>query len=444
MPRNATGTIQVNTDLTSYTATATAGGTHGWSPQETTVRCRNIPANVAGVGLLLTLPGQPSDGDAYEWIDADGSCGPGNVVSVQPDPAGGATIQGAGTALDPDEFAAPFSGCAYIFDEASNQWVVQLSANGLFGGSGGPFVRYVPDASALPSFPSGNMIELVQGGTPAAPITETMFAYLPQPNPNATTKALFQCALASVLNSGGTTTDAVMHLGYNPLFVTAAEPSGMWTVEQDFEYSAGKHQMEMHCQLFPAGAAFGVRPFSTSLERANSRVQTSMQVRDAAGPVLGTGTFDMLEEISGLVFLHFSTDPLGSPSWISLGGDTSAAVGSVRLAGAAGGATAISYRSLLGAHDVKLGYVDNFDEVFIGDPTRCADMFFDVQAAATFFWRMNSITQMKLDTAGLITLPTAVVQPAANVGGVAVPVTCSGFLDIVVGATTFKLPLYAV
>jgi hypothetical protein len=129
MPKNSTGTIAIYTDVGAYTATSTAGGQHTFSPEDTEVRFRNIPANVNGVGLLLFLPGEPSDGDEYTFSDRDGSCSPGHVIVVKPDPNGTATIEGESGPLDPDEFFAPFAGCTYTFDAPANVWTADLSAN---------------------------------------------------------------------------------------------------------------------------------------------------------------------------------------------------------------------------------------------------------------------------------------------------------------------------
>jgi hypothetical protein len=82
MPKNSTGTIAIYTDVAAYTATSTAGGQHTFSPEDTEVRFRNIPANINGVGLLLFLPGGPSDGDEYTFSDRDGSFSPGHVIVV--------------------------------------------------------------------------------------------------------------------------------------------------------------------------------------------------------------------------------------------------------------------------------------------------------------------------------------------------------------------------
>jgi hypothetical protein len=137
MPENSTTAIAVNVDVDAYVATPAAGGTYAFSPQDNTVRFRNIPANVAGVGLLVTLPANPSDGDSYELVDADGSCNLGHAISLIPAPGGTATIAAQNSPNLPNPlpsftFANVNAGARMQFDSKHNQWLLWQSATGLY------------------------------------------------------------------------------------------------------------------------------------------------------------------------------------------------------------------------------------------------------------------------------------------------------------------------
>ena len=129
MPANSTVQIANNVDVDSYVASLTFGGTYTFSPQDSQVRFRNLPANVAGIGLKLVMPANPSDGDTYEWIDADGSCTAGHEVTVFPDPGGTATF----AAVTIPSIAPPLplftwvtanSGAKFQFDAHHDQWLI--------------------------------------------------------------------------------------------------------------------------------------------------------------------------------------------------------------------------------------------------------------------------------------------------------------------------------
>jgi len=149
MPANSTGTIAVNVDVDTYTPTTTgtlANGRYEFSPQDGTVRFRNIPAIGAGgaaVGLLLVLPDNPGDGDTYEFVDADGSLALGPtlatthdiIVQIADAGATGRGFEGTGIAqLSPPVlgFVAPFSGGRFQFDSKHNAWLFTQVASPLF------------------------------------------------------------------------------------------------------------------------------------------------------------------------------------------------------------------------------------------------------------------------------------------------------------------------
>ena len=87
MPSNSAALIQINRDVSTFASPgqnppffAVSAATLEWSPQETTLRLRQIPANAVtpmpGIGLFLVLPPNPSDGDTYDFVDADGALVP--------------------------------------------------------------------------------------------------------------------------------------------------------------------------------------------------------------------------------------------------------------------------------------------------------------------------------------------------------------------------------
>jgi hypothetical protein len=151
MPANSTGTIAVNVDIDTYTPATrgafVASGLYEFSPQDGTVRFRNIPAVGAGgntVGLLVVLPDNPSDGDTYEFVDADGSLSVGPTLATTHDiivtiaDAGntGRNFEGTGAAAPAPLVAiglvAPFSGGRFQFDAKHNAWLFTQWASPLF------------------------------------------------------------------------------------------------------------------------------------------------------------------------------------------------------------------------------------------------------------------------------------------------------------------------
>jgi hypothetical protein len=117
MPSNSVGTIAIWKN-------ASAVAIVNLSLQDTGVRLRAIP----GAGTTVDLPpAQPTDGDNYEIIDADGSSGPGNQVTIVP-PAG-TTIRGGATFV----LQSPFSGVRVTFEANDDDWVVEQSTGGNAG-----------------------------------------------------------------------------------------------------------------------------------------------------------------------------------------------------------------------------------------------------------------------------------------------------------------------
>jgi hypothetical protein len=135
MPSNSTGQIAIVVDVVAETA-------HEFSTQDTIAHVSRIPLG----GTLLTLPAPlPSDGDAYEFADLDGSCNPARRITLS-DP-NGRPIAGAPA----PQFFAPFSWAKVRYDAKARAWsLMQAGIGG--GGSGG--IIHVADAAALAAFPA--------------------------------------------------------------------------------------------------------------------------------------------------------------------------------------------------------------------------------------------------------------------------------------------------
>ncbi len=167
MPTNSTGTIAVNVDVSSYVAKPNNwGGFYKFSPEDSTVRFRKLPANAAvtSMGLRLELPANPSDGDTYEFVDADGSCNTGHLIFLLPDPGGTASIgaqngPGVPSPLPVFIFGAPNSGAKVQFDAAANQWLLWESATPRFN-AGGNYSSSGPGTVAPANFAGGAAINL--------------------------------------------------------------------------------------------------------------------------------------------------------------------------------------------------------------------------------------------------------------------------------------------
>jgi hypothetical protein len=117
MPRNSTGQIAISQDVSAISKFTL-------SPELAGVRLSKIPSGSPGISVFL--PAEPSDDDAYDVADVDGSCGPDSPIVVLPDPGGTATV-GRITGFP---FIAPFSGGRFSFDAAANDWVVSTTGNG--------------------------------------------------------------------------------------------------------------------------------------------------------------------------------------------------------------------------------------------------------------------------------------------------------------------------
>jgi hypothetical protein len=147
MPRNATGIIQINRDLTApYPPVPTADGGPGvaggffeWSPQDTCLRLRKIPAapSIFAAGVVGVLPANPQDGDTYECVDADASCSVTHAILILPDSSQvpTPTISGSNAVIPVNPLPAwimfePFSGVSFTYDAPANQWIATASALG--------------------------------------------------------------------------------------------------------------------------------------------------------------------------------------------------------------------------------------------------------------------------------------------------------------------------
>jgi hypothetical protein len=116
MPSNSTGTIAIWRD-------ASGAATVNLSVQETGVRVRAVPAG--GAGTTVDLPtSDPTDGDCYEILDADGSASTAKPIVIVP-PAG-TTIRGAANFSLVDAFAS----VRVTFDASADDWTVEESAGG--------------------------------------------------------------------------------------------------------------------------------------------------------------------------------------------------------------------------------------------------------------------------------------------------------------------------
>jgi hypothetical protein len=137
MPSNSTTAIKVNVDVETYPPLPDAGGFYGFSPNDGTVRFRKIPANVAAIGLRVLMPANPSDGDEYEFIDADGSCSPGNTIEVVAPTNSGTTFSAANLPGTPQPlplfpFESANASARFQFDEGHNTWIVFQAANSIY------------------------------------------------------------------------------------------------------------------------------------------------------------------------------------------------------------------------------------------------------------------------------------------------------------------------
>jgi hypothetical protein len=119
MPANNVTLLEVYQHLSNVAAFT-------YSPQDTGVFLKNVPAGLPG--MIITMPADPSDGDRYSFADVDGSLSTAHVLEVRPDPAGTATIDGAVAVA----YFTAKAGATFIFDGDANDWVVVDSATGAF------------------------------------------------------------------------------------------------------------------------------------------------------------------------------------------------------------------------------------------------------------------------------------------------------------------------
>ena len=107
------------------------------SLQSAGVRVRQVRAP----HTTVALPSEPpNDGDAYEVLDADGSCGAGSALVIVPPER--TTIRGASSFT----LAAPFAAASVIFDAEARDWTVRAD--------GAPTVTPVTEGIAtLPAVP---------------------------------------------------------------------------------------------------------------------------------------------------------------------------------------------------------------------------------------------------------------------------------------------------
>jgi hypothetical protein len=158
--------IDVNTDAGAVVALVAVqlptvllpAGSASWSPQDTTLRLSKIPVagsgpSGAGSACFVVLPANPRDGDEYEVIDADGSCGPASPILVVNNPNNPTqTINGLAPApISAFAVTTAFSGFKLKYDAEAKNWNVTLT--GLIGLSIG----------------LQNVAGTSQGGAPVAP-----------------------------------------------------------------------------------------------------------------------------------------------------------------------------------------------------------------------------------------------------------------------------------
>jgi hypothetical protein len=113
MPQNSQGLIAV-------WQSATAVASVGLSVQNAGVLLRRIPSS----GTAVDLPDLPNDGDAYDVIDADGSCNTGHEIAIVPAGVGVSVRGGASLVL-----SVPFVACRLIFDAQSKDWTVTIASS---------------------------------------------------------------------------------------------------------------------------------------------------------------------------------------------------------------------------------------------------------------------------------------------------------------------------
>jgi hypothetical protein len=129
-----------------------AAASYHYSLQDGTAAVRAIP----GGGTTLVLPGDPNNGDAYEFSDADGSCSPGTPVILTS--ADGRPVQNAAAVA----FTTPFSWAKATFDSEHDEWMLEGVGSASQLGGAGQFIQIpigtAAATSSTTSMPPGAVV----------------------------------------------------------------------------------------------------------------------------------------------------------------------------------------------------------------------------------------------------------------------------------------------
>ena len=155
-----------------------------------------------------------------------------------------------------------------VTSTATDQWASSISGANGAGGT-------VPVESTV-------TLLQVQGGTIAAPVTETLWAMQPV-DPSLPP---FEATLQSDLFTA--THDYVLKTGYNVgLLTVAGEPVNYYAIESDFEASPGVHFTEGYWQVQYIASDPGYRPFGFKLDRSSNVLTTTLQYAGSALSLIG-------------------------------------------------------------------------------------------------------------------------------------------------------------
>jgi hypothetical protein len=108
MPSNATGTLSIVVPVQ-------GAARYAFSSADDLAALSAIPAG----GIVLALPGSPSNGDSYAFADVDGSCSSGSPITIAP--GAGTTIRGASTLV----LTSAFSAGRLTFSAKTDSWAVE-------------------------------------------------------------------------------------------------------------------------------------------------------------------------------------------------------------------------------------------------------------------------------------------------------------------------------
>ena len=144
MPSNSQGTIAI-------VAVVRAEVFYDFSTQDTYAALSLIPPG----GTTLFLPADPSDGDSYEFADADGSCSAAKPIVVRAN--GGLTVMGSASR----SFTTPNASSKFVFISELKTWVAFMG-----NGSAGQSFLSVQNEAALTALdvtgiPSGAIAYMV-------------------------------------------------------------------------------------------------------------------------------------------------------------------------------------------------------------------------------------------------------------------------------------------